>query len=488
MSVASVDRSALPTPGFLIGGKKITESELTHEHRYAATGEVTYKIPLAGAREMDEAVKAARKAYLTWSKLSPAERRRHMVRFAALVLERGDALGRMMTMENGVPNGSTQWSINWVAELFEYNAGWADKIGGEVVRTYPVAAHNYTLDEPYGVIGVIVPWNGPFVSFGQTLAPALAAGNTVVIKPPELAPYSCLMLAELALEAGIPEGVINVVPAGPEGGEALTRHKGVDKLHFTGSGATARKIVASSLENLTPYGLELGGKSARLVFADCDYETAVLNTIRSAIGNSGQACICASRVLIEKSIYDRFVADCQAALSKFSPNDPMLQTTVMGPVVSEAHANRIMGFVDRAHAEGLRLITGGERLGGEFANGFFIKPTIFADVDHNADLARNEVFGPILAFMPFETEEQAIRMANDTEFGLAAWIESQNVKRVHRVSAALEAGTIWVNGFYDLPVGAPFGGYKQSGIGRVGGRWGIQEFTRPKNVWIKLAD
>jgi acyl-CoA reductase-like NAD-dependent aldehyde dehydrogenase len=487
MPVASADVAALPKPGFLIGGNKVTETEgPLYDHRYAATGQLTHKVPLASAREVDMAVRAARTAFKSWSKLTPDVRRRHMVKFAELVRDKTEDLRRMMTAENGTPRMATAYAPTWVAELFEYNAGWADKIGGDVVTTYPQPAFDYTLDEPYGVVAVIVPWNGPFVSFGQTLAPALAAGNTVVIKPPEFAPYSCLMLGELALESGIPPGVINVVPAGPEGGDALVRHKGVDKIHFTGSGATARKIISASLENLTPYGLELGGKSARIVFEDADRASAIQNAIGSALGLSGQTCICGSRVFVQKSIYESFVADCKLALESIKPGDPTLEDTIMGPVINESAVHRILGFVDRARDSGQRLVTGGERLGGDLADGYFVAPTIFADVDRTSDIARNEVFGPILAFIPFSTEEEAVEMANDTEFGLAAYIESENIRRVHRVAAALEAGTVWVNGFFDLPVGAPFGGYKQSGVGRVGGKWGVQEFTRPKNVWVKL--
>jgi aldehyde dehydrogenase (NAD+) len=487
MPVAPADIHALPKPGFLIGGEKITRSDgPVHEHLYAATGELTHKVPLGTAREIDMAVKAARKGFQVWSKLPANQRRIHMLRFATLLRERAEDMRRLITAENGVPYAHTGYFPVWVAELFEYNAGWSDKIGGEVVSTFPGPAFDYTLDEPYGVIAVIVPWNGPFVSFGQTLGPALAAGNAVVIKPPELAPYSCLALGELALDAGIPPGVINVVPAGPEGGDALVRHKGVDKIHFTGSGATARKIVAASLDNLTPYGLELGGKSARLVFDDADIPSAVQRAVASAYANSGQACICASRVLIQESIYENFVADAKLALEKIRPADPKLESTMMGPVISQGSADRIMGFINRAQEDGHRLVTGGQRLGGDYAGGYFIEPTVFADVHPDAYLARNEVFGPILAFMPFKDEEDALRIANDTDFGLAAWVETENVRRVHRVAAALEAGTVWVNGFFDLPVGAPFGGYKQSGVGRVGGKWGIHEFTRPKNVWMQL--
>jgi aldehyde dehydrogenase (NAD+) len=487
MPIAPADVTALPVPGFLIGDRKITEdSGSVYEHRYAANGEITRVVPLATAKEVDLAVKAAREGFKVWSHMGPDQRRAHMFAFARLVREKTDDLRRMLTVENGTPWAATFGMPEWIAELFEYNGGWADKIGGEVVTTYPGPAFDYVLDQPYGVIAVIVPWNGPAVSFGQTLGPALAAGNAVVIKPPEFAPYSCLMLGELALEAGMPAGVINVIPAGPEGGDALVRHKGVDKIHFTGSGQTARAIISASLDNLTPYGLELGGKSARLVFPDADMSSAVQRAIGSALGLSGQACICASRVLIHESIYDNFVADAQAALEKIRPGDPALESTVMGPVINESAVKRILGFVDRAESEGLKLVSGGNRVGGELANGYFIEPTIYADVNPDSHLSRNEVFGPILAFTPFKDEEEAIALANDSVFGLAAWLESENVKRVHRVSAALEAGTIWVNGFHDLPVGAPFGGYKQSGVGRVGGIWGIREFTRPKNVWMRL--
>jgi aldehyde dehydrogenase (NAD+) len=487
MPVAAADLAALPKPGFLIGGEKLTTGEgPLYDHKYAGTGDTTYHVPLASAREVDMAVQAAQKAFKTWSKLPGNVRRIHMLKFAALVRERNDELRKMMTAENGTPFMATAYSPTWVAELFEYNAGWADKIGGEVVSTFPGPAFDYTLDEPYGVIAVIVPWNGPFVSFGQTLAPALAAGNTVVIKPPEFAPYSCLMLGELAMEAGIPPGVINVVPAGPEGGDALTRHKGVAKIHFTGSGATARKIISATIPNLTPYGLELGGKSARLVFEDCDWQSAVQNAVGSALGLSGQACICGSRVLVQKSIYEKFVADAQALMSSVVPNDPSLPSTIMGPVINESAVTRILGFIDRAKESGQRLVTGGDRLGGDLAGGYYISPTLFADVDRNAEVARDEIFGPVIAFIPFDDEAHALEMANDSDFGLAAYIESENVKRVHRVAAALEAGTIWCNGFFDLPVGAPFGGYKQSGLGRVGGKWGIHEFTQPKNVYLKL--
>jgi acyl-CoA reductase-like NAD-dependent aldehyde dehydrogenase len=415
------------------------------------------------------------------------ERRRLMLKFAHLIRENKDALVRLAIVENGAPWMTSQGLPALAAEYFEYYAGWTDKVGGDVVTTWPTPAFDYTLEEPYGVIGVIVPWNGPVVSFGQVAAPAIAGGNCVVIKPPELAPYSCLRLGELALKAGIPPGVINVVAAGPEGGEALTRHPGIDKLHFTGSGGTAKKILAGALTNLTPVGLELGGKSARLVFADADRSSAVRNTIAAAVNNAGQGCVAGTRILVEQTIYDSFVADCQQALEGIQVGDPMAPTTLMGPVINEAACNRILGVIHRASDAGGRLVTGGERIGGDLAKGYFIAPTMFADVDNSADIARHEVFGPVIAFIPFKDEEQAVRIANDSEFALAAYIETEDLRRAHRLVPALEAGGVVLNAsFPNMCPSAPFGGNKQSGVGRIGGIAGLREFTRPKNVYLKL--
>jgi len=485
--VAAADLSALPKPGLLIGGEKLAEARLGHDHRYPATGEVTNRVPLASAVEIDAAVKAARAALPGWRGMAVNERRKLMLKFAALIREKKGDLARLATAENGAPQMQVQGLPGLTAEFFEYYAGWADKIGGEVVTTWPGPAFDYTLEEPYGVIGVIVPWNGPVVSFGQLTAPAIAAGNCVVIKPPELAPYSCLRLGEIALEAGIPPGVINVVAAGPEGGEALTRHPGVDKLHFTGSGATAKKILAGALTNLTPVGLELGGKSARLVFADADLPSAVRNAIACVISNAGQGCISGTRILVEASLYDSFVADCQQALEAIKIGDPRAPATVMGPVISQAACDRILGFISRAQEAGGRLVTGGQRLGGELAGGYFIGPTMFADVDNRAEIAREEIFGPVIAFIPFKDDEDAVRIANDSEFGLAAYIETENLRRVHRLAPVLEAGGITVNAsFFNMCPAAPFGGNKQSGVGRIGGLAGLREFTRPKNVYLKM--
>ena len=436
---------------------------------------------------MDSAVAAARAALPGWRSTPANERRKVMLNFARVIRDHGEELKRIIMAENGTPVMMVEFFPEWIADLFEYNAGWADKIGGEMITTWPVPAFDYTRDEPYGVIGIIVPWNGPSISFGQMIAPAMAVGNTCVIKPSEFAPYSCIRLGELALEAGVPAGVINVVPGGAEGGEALTRHPGVDKLHFTGGGHTARRVMTAANENLTPVGLELGGKSARLVFADADRGKAIQAALMGCIPMSGQACIAGTRVLVEDSIFDSFVADCQAAAGHIKVGDPSQADTVMGPLIHQAQMERVLGFVDRAHQRGAKILTGGERLGGDLADGFFVGPTLVANVDNTHEIARDEIFGPVVSFMRFKDEAEALHLANDTPYGLAAYIESNDLSRVHRVAEALDAGNILVNGAYGLPAAAPFGGNKQSGSGRVGGIHGIREFVRTKNVYISMS-
>ena len=413
------------------------------------------------------------------------QRRNLLLKAAALITEHATELSTLQSLENGMPQLIAGSFPPTTADLFTYNAGWADKIGGDVISTWGAAAFDYTIEEPYGVVAIIIPWNGPMVSVGQTAGPALAAGNTVVLKPPELAPFTCLRLGELFLEAGFPPGVVNVVPAGPVGGEALVRHRQVDKIHFTGSGETARKILANTLENLTPVGLELGGKSANLVFADADLDQAVQQALGGIVNLSGQGCINGTRVLVESSVYDEFVSGCVGMIGAIPMGDPFGEMTFMGPVISAGACERILGMIERAKGEST-LVAGGERLGGDLADGYFIAPTIFADVDNAGYIAQNEVFGPVLAIEKFETEEEAVALANDTPYGLAAYVHTNDLRRTHRVASALECGNLWVNGFMGIPASVPFGGVKQSGNGRIGGKAGIHEFLRPKNVWVGM--
>lgn len=485
--IKDADTAILPEPRLLIGDRRVADaSGGRHEHVYAATGKVTGAIPLAGAAEIDQAVAAARAAAPGWAGMQPDRRRDLMLRFADLLIENADELARLSVVDNSIVIRNARYGPHVAADAFRYNAGWTDKIGGEVISTWPAPALDYTLDEPYGVVAVIIPWNGPVYAMGMVLAPALAAGNTVVVKPPELAPYAVLRLGELFLEAGFPAGVVNIVPGGPEAGAALTTHAGVDKISFTGSGATAQRILTSAAKNMTPVHLELGGKSASLIFDDADLDAFDLLSLSGIVNNSGQGCINPTRLLVQSRIYDEVVERLGATAKGITLGDPTDDAMIMGPVVDDRAATRIMGMIDRARADGARLIAGGERMGGAMADGYFVQPTVFADVDHKAELSQCEVFGPVLAVTRFDGEEDAIRMANDTEFGLAGYCWTQDLKRAHRVSKALVAGNIWVNGFTGIPTSAPFGGVRQSGHGRLGGIHGVREYLRPKNIWIGL--
>jgi aldehyde dehydrogenase (NAD+) len=488
MTLTEPPLALLPQSGLLIGADRhLTSSGGTHDHIYPATGKITGSLPLAGTAEIGLAVAAACGAREQWRTLPGNERRKALLRLAALVRANADELANLSILENGTAHAFAHAYPELVADLFEYNAGWADKIGGDVIPTWPVRGLDYTLEEPYGVVGIIIPWNGPLGSAGMTMAPALAAGNCVVVKPPELAPWSVLRLGELALEAGLPAGVVNIVPAGAAGGEALVRHPDVDYLHFTGSGATAGLILAAAAQTLKPVGLELGGKSPRLIFPDADIAGAVAESIGNLAVLSGQGCIFGMRILAHADVYDQVVETLAAYTQHLVPGDPFDPRTQMGPVVNEAAATRILAMIDRAVADGSRLVTGGGRLGGELAGGYFLSPTIFADVPPDSELARDEVFGPVVAVTRFHDDEEAVRLANKTTYGLAAYIWTADVTRAHSVADRLQAGNVWVNGFMGLPAGAPFGGTKQSGFGRLGGREGIREFTRTKNVWTPLG-
>jgi acyl-CoA reductase-like NAD-dependent aldehyde dehydrogenase len=486
MSVA-VPLDDLPEPAVLIDGQRITDtSGGVHQHVYAATGRPTVEVPMAGAVEIDQAVMAARAALPGWRTTPADQRRQALSRMSELIRSSAERLSRLNTVDNGTALNIATAQNYLAADLFAYNAGWADKGGGEVHETWPIPAFDYSLNEPYGVVGIIIPWNGPVTAIGQTVAPALAGGNCVVIKPPELTPFSALEMGRLFAEAGFPPGVVNILPGGAEAGESLVRHPGVDKLHFTGSGATARKIITAAAETLKPLGLELGGKSAVLVFDDADLPAAVQTAAGAITLNlAGQGCICGTRVLVQRGVYDRFVDELAAAVAAIPVGDPMSAATLMGPVINQAACDRILGVIEDAvdHRYG-RLVTGGQRLGGGLADGYFIAPTVFADVDHTSPLARDEIFGPVQTVLPFDTEQQAVAMANDSTYGLAAYVHTESLRRTHRICGALESGMVWVNGGFGIPSSVPFGGVKQSGYGRIGGRRGIEEFTRPKNIWI----
>ena len=374
------------------------------------------------------------------------------------------------------------------AQKFRYFGGWADKIQGQTISTWGGPAHDYAVYEPYGVIGAIIPWNGPLFAAAMVLAPALAAGNCVVLKAPDLAPYSVIRLGELFLEAGFPPGVVNVVTGGAEAGEAIVAHPGVDKIQFVGSGATAKKVLRSAAETLKPCGLELGGKSAVIVFADADLMDAAKRGLSGAVSANGQGCVNGTRLLVERPIYDQYLQMLQAMAGHIKVGDPQEKDTVLGPVISEGAAQRILGIVAAAGADGARVVAGGERLGGDHASGYYLPVTIVADVANESAIAQHEVFGPVVTVTPFDGEDEAIQLANATDYGLGGYIHTQNLRRAHHVAAALDAGMIQVNGSGEgMTPCVPFGGVKQSGYGRLGGEAGLKEFLRIKNIWINLA-
>ncbi len=488
MSYQAPNKDLLPRSSVIIDGKPATGSGILLPHIYPATGQATGDIRLASTAQVDEAVAAARRAAPGWRALPGDKRRDLMFKLASLIEKDGATLAHLSTIENGMAISGTAYLSYDAAQKFRYFGGWADKIQGRTVATWGGPAHDYIAYEPYGVIGAIIPWNGPFFAVTMVVAPALAAGNCIVVKAPELAPYAVLRLGELFIEAGFPPGVFNVVTGGPDIGEAIVAHPGVDKIQFVGSGPTAKKVLRSAAETLKPCGLELGGKSAVIVFADADLQTAAKRGLSGAISANGQGCVNGTRLLVERPVYDQYLAMLSGIANHIKIGDPLDQSTAVGPVISESALTRILGTIHRAKQEGGRIVTGGERLGGDAAAGFYLPITIVADVANDSNLAQHEVFGPVLSVTPFDTEEEAITLANGTDYGLGGYVHTQNLGRGHRLAAALDSGMIHVNGSGEgMTPCAPFGGMKQSGYGRLGGEAGLHEFLRIKNVWMSLA-
>jgi len=376
----------------------------------------------------------------------------------------------------------------YVAEWFRYYAGWADKISGESFDPYPFGGIDFTVPEPVGVVGLIVTWNGPLGFCAMGGAPALAAGCCLVIKSPELAPFSPVTFGRLCLEAGIPPGVVNVVTGGPDVGNALVSHPGVDKISFTGGTVTARKLQEACAATLKPMVMELGGKSANLIFADADLDTAIALSSRFT-NNAGQGCSMPTRLLVERSVYQQVIDGVTDRASQVVAGDPFDPKVTMGPVISAGAVTRILGVIDHATESGAgRLQLGGHRIGGDLADGYFIEPTVFVDVDNTSNLAQEEIFGPVLSVLPFDDEEEAIALANGTSYGLAAYAHTRDMYRARRLIRDLQAGNVHINGTGPGPLSpaSPFGGVKQSGYGRQGSRHGLAEFLDVKNVYFNI--
>ncbi len=467
----------------------------TWTHVHPATAEDVGGFAVATAADVDAAVRAARRAFDEgpWPRSRAKERIRVLRRLADLIRAHGGELQALQALDNGVPIsfGETYaMSIECVADVFDHHAGWVDKLGGETLPGYQGGDHVVlTLREPVGVVAAIIPWNGPLLLAAQKLAPALAAGCTVVLKPSEYATFSALRLCRLVEEAGLPPGVLNVVTGpGESTGAALINHPLVDKITFTGSRAVGRQVLAAAANGVKRVGLELGGKSPSIVFADAEVYAAATTTMGTVtLGLSGQACVAHSRALVHRDVYDEFLAIAEGMAGLVNYGDPFHPETTASPLINERQLTRVLGYIERGLADGARLVCGGGRPDGELAAGNFVAPTVFADVSNGSTIAQEEIFGPVLAVVPFTDEDEAVRLANDTSYGLAATVWTMNVKRAVRMARAVRAGTVGING-YQLEPHVAFGGFGQSGLGREGGRGSIEAYTEVKTVLVPTTD
>lgn len=456
-----------------------------------ATGEVITTIAEGNKEDINLAVAAARNAFEKgpWSKMKPAERARLLLKFADLVEENIEELAHIDTLEFGQPLSTTTAFASSVPELFRYYAGWATKITGETIPvSIPGDIFNYTKREPLGVCGQISPWNAPVSVAAMKLAAPLSVGNTIVLKPAEQTPLSALRLAELFVEAGFPDGVVNIVPGfGPIAGAALTQHPDVDKVTFTGSTAVGKEIMRSAAGNLKKVTLELGGKSPHIICADADYELALANATFGILFNSGQVCFAGTRLFIEKKMYDRFVSDLIDYTKTYKLGNGFDSTTTLGPLISEKQKNRVLNYLDIGRREGAEMLVGGNATSPDLANGYFVKPTVLANVQNNMTVAQEEIFGPVICAMPFDDLDEVIQMANATEYGLGAGICTTDLRKAHKLSHAIKSGNVWVNTYHLMDPASPMGGYKQSGLGRENGSASVFDtYTQIKSVWMNL--
>ncbi|HEY4682429.1 MAG TPA: aldehyde dehydrogenase family protein [Candidatus Acidoferrales bacterium] len=451
------------------------------------TGGVICRVAEADAPDVDKAVKAARAAFTAgpWPKLSAAERGKLLYKLADLIEANAEELARLETLDNGKPlNDSKNADLPLTVACYRYYAGWADKIQG---KTIPIAGPYfcYTRHEPVGVVGQIIPWNFPLLMQAWKIAPALAAGNTVVLKPAEQTPLTALRVGELILEAGFPPGVVNILPGfGPTAGAAIARHMDIDKVAFTGSTEVGHLIMEGAAQtNLKRVTLELGGKSPGIVFADADMDLAIESAHFGLFFNQGQCCCAGSRLFVEEECYDEFVEKSVKRARERSVGDPFDSKTEQGPQVDKIQFDKVMNYIDSGKQEGARLMCGGNRVGDR---GFFIEPTVFTDVQDNMKIAQEEIFGPVMSVMKFSGMDEVIQRANTTVYGLAAAVWTKDVSKAYAIANSVRAGTVWVNCYDVFDAAAPFGGFKQSGMGRELGEYGLQQYTEVKTVTVKL--
>ncbi len=477
----------------LIDGQWVeAASGRTFETINPATGEVLAHVAEADREDIDRAVTAARKAFHgAWAKAKPSDRQRLLLRLADLVEANGDEIAQLEVLDNGLPvTFARQGMIPMVAELLRYYAGWATKVHGDTVEnSVPGNFFTYTLREPVGVVGAIIPWNSPLVTATWKLAPALATGCTVVLKPAEQAPLTSLRFGELIMEAGFPPGAVNICPGfGPTAGAALTEHMDVNKIAFTGDCQTGQIIVKASAGNLKRLSLELGGKSPDIVFADADLDQAVPAAAWAIFILSGQICCGGSRLFVERKIYDNFVSRVIEFASRIKVGNGLDTDTQMGPLISQEQLERVCRYIQLGLEEGGKAVLGGERLtAGELGKGYFMPPTVFDRVRTEMRIAKEEIFGPVLSVIPFQELDEVVALSNNTPYGLAGGVWTRDLSKAHRVAKALQAGTVWVNCYNGFDPAMPCGGYKMSGYGRESGRDALELYTQVKAVWINVG-
>jgi aldehyde dehydrogenase (NAD+) len=474
----------------LIDGQRVPAlSGKRFETRNPATGELLANVADGDAADVDRAVRAARAAFEgPWSRMKAVERQRIMLRLADLVEEHFDELAMLDTLDLGAPYSRTTLGKARAGALLRYYAGQATLISGDTLPNAAVGdVISHTLKEPIGVVGAINPWNGPVGMSVWKAGPVLATGCTLVMKPAEQTPLSALRFAELCLEAGVPAGVVNVVTGQGAAGAAMSTHPDIDKIAFTGSTGVGEKIIRAAAGTMKRVSVELGGKSPNIVFADADLDKAVPAAAMAVFANAGQICSAGTRLFVQSSIREEFMERLAAFTKTIKVGDPLDPDTQMGPVVSAVQMDKILAYIDGAIAEGAEALVGGKRMSGAgYDNGYFLEPTIFTGLSDSMTIVREEIFGPVLSALSFDTIEEAVQRANATEFGLASGVWTTNLATAHRMARGIRAGSVWINCYQMLDPGVPFGGYKMSGFGRESGPHHIEDYLETKAVWIKL--